>query len=135
MTMNMKPGSRATGLACIALAMGALASSVALAAEPQLGAVTIRAARPTTTTVGRTSSGIPVLQYELRYRVGYDDLDLASESGAKELRQRVHDSAVSACADLDKWYPNVPPDRDCARNAEKDAAPEVDAAIAAARKP
>jgi UrcA family protein len=134
MTMKTSKNDRIAGRACLALALGALASSAALAAEPQVGDITVRAERATVEKVGRTSSGVPIRQYELGYTVSYGDLDLASEGGASALKQRVHEAAQSACADLDKLYPMVPPDRDCARNAEKEAAPEIDAAIEAARK-
>lgn len=135
MIRTMNGGRRASSLALLALAVGSLASSAALAAEPGLGEVTVRAERQTPTKVGRTSSGVPILQYELSYKVGFGDLDLSSESGAGALKQRVHEAAKSACVDLDRLYPAVPPDRDCARNAEQKATPGVDAAIAAARKP
>jgi UrcA family protein len=134
MTTKKSKDVRPTSLGFLALALAALASSAALAAEPQLGEITVRAERATAEKVGRTSSGVPVMQYALSYKVSYQDLDLASESGASALKQRVHDAAKSACADLDKLYPGVAPDRDCARRAEQDATTEADAVIAAARK-
>jgi UrcA family protein len=109
---------------------GALASSAALAADPQAEAdVIVQAERATTKVVERTSAGIPIVQYELRYRVSYADLDLATSAGADTLKKRVHEAARSACTDLDRLYPLSEPDRSCARKAEDGATPQVADAI------
>jgi UrcA family protein len=135
MTTTMSKHIRYTSLTCLAMAIGGLASMAAPAAEPEhLEAVTIRAVRATETEVGRTGAGIPVMEYELSYRVAYGDLDLASDSGAKTLKQRVRDAAKSACVDLDKLYRLSGKDRHCAEKAEQGAMAEVDEAIATARR-
>ncbi len=121
------------GLALLLAATAALETPAAFAAETEIGAVTIRAQRLVEARVGRTSSGVPVVSYELTYKVGFDDLDLASAAGADALSQRVRDAAAAACADLDKMYPLVEPDRDCANKAAKEAMAEAEAVIAAAR--
>ena len=121
-----------TGL--VATAIGGLASTVAIAADTDVEQITVRAERATSTQVGRTSSGVPILQYELSYKVASEDLDLATDSGAGALKQRVQEAAKSACADLDRLYPGVQADADCARKAIDEAMPAVEAAIAAARK-
>ena len=130
MTTIMSKKVRRAGLATLVLAAGALGSSTALAAEPEV-AVTVEAARANV--VGRTGAGVPVVQYELRYRVSYADLDLATGAGADTLKKRVQDAARSACADLDKLYPLTEPDRSCARKAEDGAMSQVSTAIAAAQ--
>lgn len=134
MTITTSKNMRSTGFASLALAVGAAASSAGLAAESEIGAVTVRAERATEQVVGRTSSGIPVVNYELGYRVSYEDLDLATPSGADTFKERVREAAKSACTDLDKLYPLVAPDPNCARKAANDAMSQVDAAIAAAQK-
>jgi UrcA family protein len=134
MAAKIRNHVRITGLACLAVAAAAIDAGAALAAETQLGDITVRAERATAEKVGRTSSGVPIMQYELGYKVDYADLDLATEAGVSALKQRVREAAVSACADLDKLYPAVAPDRDCANRAEQEAAAEVDAVIAAATK-
>lgn len=118
----------------VAAAIGGLASTLAIAADTDVEQITVRAERATSTQVGRTSSGVPILQYELSYKVASKDLDLATAGGADALKQRVHEAAKSACADLDRLYPGVQADPDCARKAVDEAMPAVDAAIAAARK-
>jgi UrcA family protein len=135
MATPMTRNIRRAGFAGLTLAVACLASPAAQAVEPELlGAVTVTAARPRETTVGRTSSGVPVVLYELSHRVSYGDLDLAQDGGAQALRQRVHDAAKFVCADLDKLYPLTESDRYCAQEAEQAATAEVDAAIAAARR-
>jgi UrcA family protein len=104
------------------------------AAEVEMAAVTIRADRPTEKVVARGSSRIPIVQYELSYRVSYDDLDLATGSGADALKERVQEAAKSVCRELYDFYPQADPDRFCATKAASGAMPQVDAAIAAARK-
>lgn len=125
---------RRTGLASLVMAVGAVASFAAFAAETEIGAVTVRAERATEKVVGRTSSGMPVVIYELGYRVSYGDLDLATRSGADALKQRVREAAKSACTDLDKLYPLEAPDRYCAIKAADDAMSQVNAAVDAAQK-
>lgn len=123
-----------TIFAPLLLAVGAAVSFAALAAETDIGAVTVRAERAKEEVVGRTSSGIPVVVYELGYRVSYVDLDLSTQSGADTLKGRVREAAKSACTDLDRLYPLAAPDRHCARKAEDAAMSQVDAAIAAAQR-
>jgi UrcA family protein len=134
MTTIEKTSVRASGVVALATVIGGLLSVSAFAADANVEEITVRAERATKTQVGRTSSGVPVLQYELGYKVGFDDLDLATESGAAALKQRLLDAAKSACADLDRLYPGVEPDRDCVRKAADETVPAFDAAIAAARK-
>jgi UrcA family protein len=134
MTITTSKCMQRTGLAALILAVGALASPAILAAETEIGAVTIRAKRATKTVVGHTSSGIPVVMYELGYQVSYKDLDLATPSGADTLKARVREAAKSACTDLDRLYPAGAPERNCAIKAADDAMSQVNAAIAAAQK-
>lgn len=121
-----------TGFASLVLMAGVAASLAAMAAETEIGAVTIRAKRATEQVVGRTSSGVPIKSYELGYRVSYTDLDLTTSSGKDKLRERVREAASLACADLDKLYPLTPQDRSCASKAVDEAMSQVDAAIMAA---
>ena len=130
----MTRNRRGMGLRYLVLSAGALASTAALAAEPQTTEqVTVQAERPTANVVGRTSSGIPVTQYELRYLVSYADLDLATSAGVDALKKRISEAAKSACKDLDNLYPIARPDTSCARAAEEGAMSQVNTVIAAAR--
>ncbi|HEU4624569.1 MAG TPA: UrcA family protein [Steroidobacteraceae bacterium] len=130
MMMVTNRNFRRSGYLLLVLATGALGSSAILAAEPGTEAqVTIRAERPTKQVVGRTSTGVPIEQYELSYRVSYSDLDLATSAGADALKARVSKAADMACKDLDKLYPLMEPDRSCARKAEEGAMSQVNSAI------
>ena len=89
----------------------AAATGLVIAAEPSsVPEITISAARPSGTVVGRTSSGGEIVSYEVSYHLGYQDLDLATSAGADELRKRVQVAADSACKDLDKLHPLSKPD-------------------------
>lgn len=135
MTITTRKCMQRTGLAALILATGAVASAPALTVETEeIGAVTVRVQRATEKVVGRTSSGVPVVSYELGHQVNYKDLDLATTSGADTLKARIREAAKSACADLDSLYPALAPERDCALKAADDAMPQVNAAIAAAQK-
>jgi UrcA family protein len=134
MITTMRKKGRRAGLTV--LITSALVSAAAVAAEPQTEEVVVQAERPTQKVLARTAgavSGVPIVQYELRYRVSYADLDLATSTGANSLKTRVQQAAQSACADLDKLYPLADPDRSCARKAEEGAMPKVNEAIAAAQ--
>lgn len=114
----------------LTLAACAVTSGTVLAADPQPEAqVTIRAERPTKEVVGRTSSGVPIEEYQLSYRVTFEDLDIATPVGAQALKARVRTAAYSLCEDLDKLYPMAEQDRSCARKAEDGAMSQVNAAI------
>lgn len=112
----------------------AAASGLVIAAEPSsVPEITISAERPSGTVVGRTSSGGQIVSYEVSYRLGYQDLDLATSAGADELRKRVQVAADSACKDLDKLHPLSKPDASCARKTVESSMPQADRAIASAQ--
>lgn len=70
--------------------------------------------------------------------VSYADLDLATESGAEELRQRVEDTAHALCEQIQREHPFADetflPSGSCVEEALKGAMAEADAVIAAAEK-
>lgn len=112
----------------------ALASTSVFATETPTGPdITISAERPAATVVGRTSSGAQIVQYEVSYRLSYDDLDLTTSAGADELRKRVEVAATSACKDLDKIHPVERPDSSCARKTVEKSMPQADRAISKAQ--
>jgi UrcA family protein len=116
-------------------AAGALALGSAFAAEQStLPEITVEAARPTTTVVGRSSIGAPIERIQLRHLVGYADLDLSTKSGAAALERRVNEAAATACKELDQLYPLKPSDPSCATKAADGAMSQVHTAIAAAEK-
>lgn len=77
---------------------------------------------------------VPPENVSLSQAVRYDDLDLRSRGGARELRRRVRIVADQVCGQLIDQYPvGVDPDSTCYRNAVAEARPRVDAAIQTAR--
>jgi UrcA family protein len=76
----------------------------------------------------------PVNKISLSRSVYYNDLNLRTASGARELRLRVHDMARDICSQLEDAYP-VPEasGTSCYRTAVKDAMWRADDAIRDAR--
>jgi UrcA family protein len=133
MTTTTRSGARRTSNVALILAASAFASAAVLAADPQPEAqVTIRAERPNVKVVGRTSSGVPIEEYQLSYRVTFGDLDIATPVGAQALKARVRTAAISLCKDLDQLYPVADHDTSCATKAEEGAMSQVNTAITTA---
>jgi UrcA family protein len=122
----------------IRAAIGILAvtsiGSIALADD--MGSITVQATRIISEkTVGKTSSGIPILDVSLSYGVSAKGIDLASHAGVMELEKRVNDAAVAACKELGEKYPEATPkDKECAKDAAARAMPKVNELVAAAAK-
>lgn len=132
-TMIIAKGVRKYGSALL-IWTGALGSFAATAAEPQPQEhVVVEAGRPTAKVVGRTDIPGRMVRVELRGQVSYSDLDLSIDSNAKVFKERVRDAARTICSDLDRMYHLYESDKACASRAERDAMPQVDAAIAAAQ--
>jgi UrcA family protein len=125
--------SRAAGFVCAAAALG-IAGAPAIAEQAGIQEVTVIAERPTTTVVGRTSSGAAIELLELRHRVSFADLNLATHAGATDLEKRVSNAAKSACDELDKLYPLEAKEANCAKKAADAAMSQVHAAVAAAEQ-
>ena len=112
-----------------------LISGISLAqSAPQ--EVTVQAKRMTSTTlVGRSASGIPIVDISLSYGVSTEGLDLATNSGATALADRVKDAAAAACKEIGQKYPDATPsEADCAKNATHKAMTKVNELVAAAEK-
>lgn len=85
--------------------------------------------------VGRTSTGIPILEVSLSYGVNVADLDPATHRGAYDLEKRVSDAAMDACKELGSRYPGATPsDAECAKAATDKAMAKVHELEAAAAK-
>jgi UrcA family protein len=84
--------------------------------------------------VDRSALNGPVNKISFSRSVYYDDLDLRTARGARELRLRVHEMARDVCSELEDAYP-VPeaPGTSCYRTAVKDAMWRADDAIRDAR--
>lgn len=103
----------------------------------QIPEVTVQASRVVEKQVGRTSTGIPIVDVSLSYGVSYAGLDLVTNAGVMELEKRVKDAAMQACKELSRQYPiSAQSDADCAKAAADKAMVKVHelAAAAAAKK-
>ena len=86
----------------------------------------------------RSGIGAPIETVSLSDAVRFDDLDLRTDWGAEELRERILYTASNLCRALDAAYPtsgylptsDSPP---CYRTAVDDAMAQADAAIGRAR--
>ena len=113
-------------------------SALAQAPAETLPEISVQASRTTVTTVGQTGTGtpgVPIQNVSLSYGVSTAGLDLTSDSGKKELKERVHTAAMAACKELSRQFPGAgPSDLDCAKVAVEKAMKQVHQAEAAATK-
>ncbi len=122
-----------TTLVAASLAAGLI--GIAVAAEP-LGEVTVQASRVMKTTVGRTSSGIPIVDSTLSYGVSYADLNLTKHADVVTLQTRVKDAAKKACTQLGHLFPVTQfqqTDAECTKAAADKALAKVDELAGAAK--
>jgi UrcA family protein len=82
----------------------------------------------------RTSSGAPIQIVSEQRVVETGDLDLRYNADVRELRRRIADTAVDACNSVER-HVDVPLDsnRDCVRDATRDAMAQADDLIATER--
>ena len=106
----------AIGVAVAAVA-SMLASGIAVAQSAE--EINVQGKRVLTTKkVGRTSSGIPIVELSLSYDVSTAGVDRASSVGAAELAQRVDVAARAACKEISRQYRDATPsDAECAKEA------------------
>ena len=103
------------------VAVGAVASGlvggIAVAQNQNMDEITVQGTRMVSTKlVGKTSSGIPIIDVSLGYSVIMKGLDLASQAGFLEAEKRVKDVADAACKELVKRYPDgTPSEQECAK--------------------
>lgn len=114
--------------------LGALVASGAVFAQaaPEVVVTTHKVVEKS---VGRTSTGIPIVDVSLSYGVNVADLDPATHRGALDLEKRVSDAAMEACKELGTRYPGATPsDAACAKAATDKAMVKVHELEAAAAK-
>jgi UrcA family protein len=119
----------------LTLALAAVSSGAVIAQEKTQSSQIIIQGRPVqVTTVGRSDTGIPIVQYSFERAVSYATLNLSTSSGATELKKRVSETAREACEELQAADPLDASDDDgtCVREATAGAMKQVTAAIAAA---
>lgn len=113
----------------------ALLSGIASAQTPE--EIKVEATRPVSTKiVGKSTSGVPIVEYSVSYGVSLVGLNLSTNSGAVEAERRVHEAAVAACKEISRQYPLVQqaPGEDCAKTASDKAMIKVREMVAAAEK-
>jgi UrcA family protein len=109
-----------------AIGLLAISSVSTLVVADDMGEVTVQASRVVTKTVGKTASGIPIVDVSLSYGVNAKDLDLSSHAGFVEMQKRVNDAAQAACKELSRQYPDSSSsDADCAKTAAAKAMVKV----------
>jgi UrcA family protein len=85
--------------------------------------------------VGKSPIGAPIKEMSIRSRVSYADLDLTTAAGVEALQKRVRDTATSTCKEIKV---DVPAEgstvEKCIKEAIDGAAPQIDAAVAAAKQ-
>lgn len=127
--MNENDLVRLTSLITLLAAGGLLGGRVT--AQP-VETVTVEAAREVR--VGQTTTGIPISEITVRSHVSYADLDLGTETGARELEDRIRAAAVAACREMDLRVPvEGSSEAKCAKRATDEALAEARKVIAAKR--
>src|SRR5438445_11523346 len=82
----------------------------------------------------RSAIGAPIVHASISQEVRFDDLDLRTPWGARELRSRIRFTADALCKQMDVRYPIATDDSPpCYRAAFEKAMYQADAAIAQAR--
>jgi UrcA family protein len=106
------------------------ASAPVMAQTTSEGEITVTAPR----TVERSPTGMAIETMMATRVVNYSDLNLRTGDGEIALQNRVKEAARKACEALDHAYPLTPPAGPaCMNTAAKEAAPQIKAAVAAAR--
>ncbi|WP_116813273.1 UrcA family protein [Steroidobacter cummioxidans] len=121
----------------VALILSATATTAVAVDKETAEHVTVEDGPPAVTVVGHTQTqtgahlermGGQFESLALHGEVNYSDLALNLPSNAKVFKQRVHDAAYEVCSRLYQMYPDSTGE-DCAYRAERDAMPQVTAAI------
>lgn len=110
------------------ITIGVLATSIVAggALAQTTPEVTVTSTRAVEKTVGKTASGIPIVDVSLSYGVSAKGLDLTSSNGRAEFEKRVSDAAMEACQELGKRYPgSTETDAQCAKAATDKAMAQV----------
>jgi UrcA family protein len=117
----------------LTLALTAVGGAAMAQEQAQSSQIIIHGQPVQMTTVGRSDTGIPIVQYSFERPVSYANLDLSTASGAAELKKRVRETAREACDELSAADPLDAPDDGgtCVRDATAGAMKQVTAAIAA----
>ena len=120
-------------VAAVSGLLGTVAVSKDLEEVTVIGARTVASEK----LVSHPQGGPTIKEISISYEVGYGGLDLASSTGATELRKRVQEAANAACKDIGEQRPllDLTPDvAECARSDVARAMVKVHELVAAAEK-
>jgi len=81
----------------------------------------------------RSEIGAPIQNVSLSREVRFDDLDLRTVWGARVLRNRLRQTALNLCRQLDNQYVTLDDNRSCYRAAYEDAMMQADDVIRSTR--
>lgn len=113
-------------MVCAGAIVGAVVCGSLLAQNVAMPEVIVETHRAVQTTVGKTASGVPIVDVSLGYTVSSKGLDIGTAIGARAFEARVSDAAKAACHDLGQRYPNsTPSDDECAKAATDKAMAKV----------
>jgi UrcA family protein len=88
--------------------------------------VIVQTHREVTTTVGKSTSGVPIVDVSMGYTVTAKGLDIGTPIGARAFEARVSDAAAAACQELGQRYPNSSTtDAECTKQATDKAMVKV----------
>ncbi|MDE2305142.1 MAG: UrcA family protein [Gammaproteobacteria bacterium] len=94
------------GFIAVGLAAGLLLGGIAAVQSQELEEVVVEAHHMVTSKqVGRTSSGIPIVEMSVSYRVSTEGLDLSKHADMQRMEKRIKDAARSACKDIAREWP------------------------------
>ncbi|MGQ0532160.1 MAG: UrcA family protein [Caulobacteraceae bacterium] len=133
--MTRKSSVRAT-LAFLALSTLALAAAPAVAQSYDDDEIVVVAPGVVREPTGRrTSSGIPITDLVTQRLVTAKDLDLRYDADVNELHRRIRVTAEDACNDIERASAGmlITSDRECVRDAMRDAMAQADALVYSAR--
>jgi UrcA family protein len=103
-------------------AAGAVAAAVVggnvIAQNVAMPEVIVETHREVTTNVGKSTSGVPIVDVSMGYTVTSKGLDIGTPIGARAFEARVRDAATAACQELGQRYPNSSTsDAECVKQA------------------
>jgi UrcA family protein len=106
----------------VAGVVAAVVGGNALAQTPENAEVLVESHRAVETSVGKSYTGIPIVDVSLGYTVTSKGLDIGTPAGAREFEARVKNAATAACKELGQRYPNSSTsDSECVKKATDQA--------------
>ncbi|HXZ60738.1 MAG TPA: UrcA family protein [Steroidobacteraceae bacterium] len=114
----------------LVIAAGAVAATIVagnvLAQDMAMPEVVVETHREVSTTIGKSASGVPIVEVSEGYTVSAKGLDISTPIGARAFEARVADAARALCEELGRRYPgSTPSNAECAKQATDKAMAKV----------